>query len=47
MLRVPPVALALPTIDIDGQVLVGFDAGSIERALQRAARARAARRRGS
>ena len=31
---------SVPTIDIDGRVLVGFDAESIERALQRAARAR-------
>jgi glutaredoxin len=38
---------SVPTIEIDGQVLVGFDAGGIERAIERAARARLSRERGS
>jgi len=38
---------SVPTIEIDGQVLVGFDARGIERALDRAARARLSRERGS
>lgn len=38
---------SVPTIDIDGQVLVGFSERSIERALERAARARLSRERGS
>ena len=38
---------SVPTIEIDGQVLVGFDARGIERAIDRAARARLARERGS
>jgi len=38
---------SVPTIAIDGQVLVGFDARGIERALDRAARARLQRERGS
>lgn len=37
---------SVPTLEIDGQVLVGFDARSIERAIDRAARARLSRERG-